>query len=319
MEDYGQHRFTRGALATPDRIVVATDLADMESLAPHAISQAKAYNARLTLVHAVEPLCVTSGEEAAIRYAEHAELMRQKRAKLVAEAKKIEDAGVPCDSVVRTGTPDEIVCEEIAERDATRLIMGTYGRGRLGQLAVGSVAHDLANCVDVPVFVVGPHARQSSEHVTPRRILHPVSFAGSYVESFQLAMDIAWKYKAELTVMHVLSRDVIESMVNAEGAMEWAQNSLDRLVADARKHLPHVYTWVRTGKLAEQILKASVCVGANWIVLGSRGEPRHWPFRESAAFQLVAAAGCPVLTVHHETYRHAPENVLDISLSAPMG
>jgi nucleotide-binding universal stress UspA family protein len=316
MDEVARHRFTRGELATPDMIVVATDLTDTDFLVPHAVAQAKEYGARLTLVHAVAPLCVTTGEEAVIRYAEHAETMRQLRASLLTVAQRIEAEGIPCDAVVHTGSVSEVICGELSNRDATRLIMGTHGRGKLGQLAMGSVAHELVTTVEAPVFVVGPHARQSPEHVTPHRLLHPVSFEGNFQESFQLALDIARKYRAELTVLHVLSRETIESMAKPELAVEWALNSLDRLVCEARKLCPQIHTWVRKGKLAEQILKASVCIGANWMVLSAPAEPRHWPFRESAAFQILAAAGCPVLTLHHETYRKTAELEKEESLSA---
>jgi len=319
MEEMNHHHLTRGLLATPDRILVATDLTDTDSLMPHAIAQAKAYGARLTLVHAVAPLCITCREEAAIRYAEQAEVIHGLRAKLLAEARAVEAQNVICDAVVHTGTPSEIIQEELNYRDATRLLMGTHGRGKLGQFVLGSVAHELVQSVDVPVFVVGPHARLA-ERIAPRRILHPVSLTGNFRESFRVACDIARKYEAELTLLHVLGRNSpSDRWVSSQMATEWAQDGLDHLIDDAGKQASPIQICISTGKLADEILKTAQRIDADWIVLGAGNEPRTWQFRDSAAFRVLAEADRPVLTVHRKPLSHAESGANAAPLSAVIG
>jgi len=320
MEALNHHHLTRGLLATPDRILVATDLTDTDSLIPHAVAQAKTYGARLTLVHAVAPLCVTCGEEAVIRYAEQSQVIHDLRTKLLAEARAIEAQGIPCDAVVHTGTANEVIQEELNYRDATRLIMGTHGRNKLGQFVLGSVAHELVQNVEMPVFVVGPHARVATEHVAPRKILHPVSLTGNFRESFCVACDIARKYQAELTLLHVLGRNSrSERWVSSQLAIEWAQEGLERLMASAEKPLPLMQTCVSTGKLAEEILKTAGSMAADWIVLGASNEPRRWSFRDTAAFRVLAESSCPVLTVHREPLLQQPASMPSASMHATMG
>ncbi len=156
-----------------------------------------------------------------------------------------------------------------SEAHATRLIMGTHGRGKLGQLALGSVAHELITNVEIPIFVVGPHARGTIEHVTPRRILHPFSLTGNYRESLRLALEIAQAHRAELTLLHVLDQDIEQSM-DPERTKSWAKNALDALVPDATNLAPPVHTTVTSGKLDEEVLKAAIQTNADWIVLGRR-------------------------------------------------
>jgi nucleotide-binding universal stress UspA family protein len=301
MEEFNHHHLTRGLLATPDRILVATDLTDTDTLIPHAIAQARTYGARLTLVHAVAPLCTTSSEEAVIRYAEQANVIHTLRTKLLEQAREVEALGITCDAVVHTGHAGEVILEELNYRDATRLIMGTHGRGKLGQFVLGSVAHELMQNAEIPVFVVGPHARATTEHVAPRKILHPVSLAGNFRESFCVANDIARKHGAELTLLHVLGRSSrSDRWVSSQMATEWAQDGLDRLQATAEKKGPPIQVCVSTGKLGEEILKTANTIGAHWIVLGTSSESRGWTFRDTAAFRVLAEAECPVLTVHRE-------------------
>jgi len=53
MKTYLQGHTPDEQFAKPGRIVLASDLTDLDFLLPHAIAQAKAYGATLTLAHAV--------------------------------------------------------------------------------------------------------------------------------------------------------------------------------------------------------------------------------------------------------------------------
>jgi nucleotide-binding universal stress UspA family protein len=195
--------------------------------------------------------------------------------------------------------------------------MGTHGRGKLGQLTLGSVAHDLIAKVPVPIFVVGPHARDFVKHLTPRRILHPVSLMGDYRESLQLALEIAQAYRAELTLLHVLDRNVNQS-IDPDRSISWAKNALDALIPDAPSPISPVRTRVVSGNLAEEILKAAVQTDADWIVLGADGGLRSWFFPESAACKMVATAPCPVLTLRHQPSRTEPTNLEEVHFTSPL-
>lgn len=54
------------------------------------------------------------------------------------------------------------------------------------------------------------------------KILHPVSLMSEYQESVHLALDIAQTYRAELTLLHVLDRDVADG-VNPDRVLHWAK------------------------------------------------------------------------------------------------
>lgn len=311
-----ENRFQKCTLAAPDRILVATDLIDTKYLVPHAVAQARATGAQVTLVHAIPPSDLMVIDPDAIPYVDRSKILRDARVEMLGMARQIESQGVACDTAVREGRASEVIREELGRIDATRLILGTHGRGKLGQLVLGSVAQELISRVDIPVFVVGPYAHDPVQHATPRRILHPVSLMGDYQESVDLALDIAQTYRAELTLLHVLDRDVAKN-VNPQRTLEWAKNALVALVPDGTKLVPPAHTMVTTGKLAEEVLKAADHTNANWIVLGADGAYRFWPFNESAAYKVLTAANCPVLTLRHEPYRAEVRNLEEVHFTSP--
>jgi nucleotide-binding universal stress UspA family protein len=296
---------------------VATDLTDTDCLATHAIAQAKASGAKVTLVHALAPWDAVPMDGSVIPYVDKAMIARDVRVMLLGTARQFESQGIACDVVVRDGCAGEVIREELERINATRLIMGTHGRGKLGQLTLGSVAHDLIAKVPVPIFVVGPHARDSVQHVTPRSILHPVSLLGDYRESLHLALQIAQAYEAELTLLHVLDRNVNQS-IDPKRIIAWAQNALDALIPNATSPVFPVHTRVVSGNLAEEILKAAVQTNADWIVLGADGGLRSWFFPESAACKMVATAPCPVLTLRHQPSQTEPTSLEEVHFTSPL-
>ena len=317
MQTFAEIQSRKRALAAPDTILVATDLEDMECLMPFAIAQAKASDAHVTLIHAVEPSAMVAMEPSAIPYIDSGKLARDARVTLLGAVRQFESQGITCDTTVREGTPVVVIAQELSRTKATRLIMGSHGRGKFGQFTMGSVARELITNLDVPVFVVGPQARTAGQHVTPKRILHPVSLKGNYRESLDLAVDIAREYQAELTLLHVLDRGVKDTM-DHERTIEWAGNALGALVPEAAKLASPLRTVVSSGKLAEEILKAAAQTDADWIVFGADGGAGLWPFKDGAAYKVLTAAKCPVLTLRHEPLQTVSVKLEEVHFTSPM-
>ena len=287
---------TREALESPNRIMVATDLVDLDCLLPHAIAQAKMSGSKVTLVHAIYPLYIASLETAPVPSDYEATTLRDVRAKLNNAIQQMTAEGIHCDITVKVGGAGEVIREELIRTQSSRLIMGTHGRGKLRQFALGSVAHELITKVGIPIFVVGPHARNHLKHAIPHRILHPVSFVGGYEENCQLAADMAKTYGAELTLLHVLEKSENES-TNPDRSITWAQNILSRFVSEVPDGAPAVRTTVLFGGVAEGILKTACQIDADWIVLSTDEGAHSGLFNETRAFEVLANANCPVLTL----------------------
>ncbi len=114
---------------------------------------------------------------------------------------------VDCQVVIRHGHPRDVVKELVTSLQAGRVVLGTHGRPSLKEVFLGSTADEILKSVEVPVWTVGPHGRPFS-HGQPQRILHPVSLSSGYEETAQLAMKLGEFYRAEVTLLHVLPRDL---------------------------------------------------------------------------------------------------------------
>ena len=170
-----ERHFDKHALAAPDHILVATDLTDMEYLEPHVIAQANLTGASITLVHAVLPSRLVPNDPAAIPYVDGVKTVRDARLMLQGMAHQIQARGITCATAVQEGSARDVIREQLGKTGAARLILGTHGRGKLGQLALGSVAQELISNTNIPVFLIGPHARKSVGHAAQKRffILFP--------------------------------------------------------------------------------------------------------------------------------------------------
>jgi nucleotide-binding universal stress UspA family protein len=285
----------------PKRILVATDLTDGEYLLPHAVAQARACGANVTLVHAILPAETLPLDAGGIAYVDWATTEQDVQASLLSLAGQIESQGIECDVVAKHGFAAEVVEEEIKETRATRLIMASHGRGKWGQFMMGSVAHQILGKVSIPVFVVGPRSVSFPEHASPKKILHPVSLDGDYRRGVELAIELARSFHAELTLLHIPDRDV-EASIHPGCTLTWAENLFATLVPKTAALPCPIQVSVAFGNLVDEIRKGAARVGADWIVLGVDESLPFWPLKDSTAYKVVAVAECPVFAFRHDPF-----------------
>jgi nucleotide-binding universal stress UspA family protein len=301
----------------PARILVATDLTDIDYLLPHAIAQAKAYGANLTFVHAIVPVNAYPLEAGYSPYPEPAEIDRNVQAELAKIAAAVEREGISCDTSFDFGFGADVICEKIKTTGATRLIMGSRGHGKWGQLVLGSVSNELLGSVSIPIFVVGPHATVTSAHARPQRILHPISLNGDYKKSLAIAAGLATWYQAELTLLHVEDSEV-EKEVNPVRTLAWTETAMMSLVPNGIAGGHPVHAQAVFGSVVTETLEAAKKANADWIVMGVEGGHGYIPFRSNTAYRVIAAATCCVLIVRHDASRVEEALVNEVPASAVM-
>lgn len=290
-------------LAVPDRILVATDLADLDYLIPHAVAQARACGGALTLVHVILPGEAIPLDASAIPYLDVADMKREAFELLEPAAANIRDNGIPCDVSVLQGHPKDQITALVRETHAGRIIAGTHGRRSLKRFFLGSVAHEILRTAEVPVCTIGPHAHQASAFGAPRAILHPVSLCSGYEESARIAMEIAEFYRAGITLLHVLSRNV-QTQPDADRVVEWTKAELRRIVPDEASLWTNATVQVEIGDVVEEVLNVSAEIEADLIVLGVNADASFWPIRgDDTVYNIIARAKAPVLSI-----RHLPEH-----------
>jgi nucleotide-binding universal stress UspA family protein len=287
----------------PDKIVVATDLTDLDYLIPYAIAQCEACGASLVISHVIPPVESVSLDAAVVLIADAAgaatqKLFHEARQILVEAAAKVRAAGIDCEIMIRHGHPCDVVAELVGQVHAGRVVLGTHGRRNLKKFFLGSTALEILKGVTVPVWTVGPHARPVV-HGQPCRILHPVSLSSGYQETAKLAVKLGQFYNAEITLLHVLPRDVHADYAS-ERLVRWTTFELGRLIPDEAPMWTTAAIRVEAGEVVEQILRTAENLRADLIVMGSNPDTAFWPVHgDNTVYNVIAEAKCPVLTLRH--------------------
>ncbi len=288
---------------SPDKILVATDLTDIDYLIPHAKAQCEASGASLVLAHTIPPIESTTLEDSVLFIADVARVKAQERLNhgrhILAEALgKVRAAGIDCEIVVRHGHPRDAVAELVTQVQAGRVILGTHGRRNLQKFFLGSTAYEILKSVEVPVWTVGPHARPFA-HGQPRRILHPVSLSSGYQETAKLAVELGAFYKAEITLLHVVPHAALAEYP-ATRLIDWTTYELGRLIPDEVPLWTTATIKVKAGEVSDRILRTAEELKADLIVMGSNPDTAFWPIHgDNTVYNVIAEAKCPVLTLRH--------------------
>ncbi len=301
MKTLEEHAAHNRAFVVPDKILVATDLADTDYLIPHAMAQARACGAALTLLHVIPPAEAIPLDASAIPYMDEAAMHEEARQMLESAATRVRDCGIPCDVLVLAGYPRDRVAAVAKEIQAGRVLTGTHGRRHLKRILLGSVAHEILRTSPVPVCTIGPHAHEASAFGAPRKILHPVSLCEGYEDSATIAMELAQFYRADITLLHVLKFDA-EHQQEAERIIAWTEAELKRVVPDEAPLWTHATVQVETGDVVEEVLNVAAEMAADLIVLGVNADISFWPIRgDHTVYSIIAGAKSPVLSIRRTT------------------
>lgn len=135
-----------------------------------------------------------------------------------------------------------------------------------------------------------------------RRLLVPVDFSDSSLRALRYAAGLAMKFRASLTVLHVVPADYGWLGIGQEALREYDEilqsQAADRLRALAKSHIPRgaaADLEVRLGRPAEEIVAAAAELKSDLILLSTHG---HTGFDRyligSVADRVARLAPCPV-------------------------
>lgn len=302
MDEHGEYRTGQQDLVCPEEIVVATDLADVERLLPYALAQARLSGAALTFVHAMPP-DDTAESKSGTAATEVLNDPATRRTAMEDLAGRVRTQGFSCSTVVNAGPVADVVMEILHRTGAGWLIVGTHARQGVDKFLLGSVARKLLERVDVPVFIVGPRCPAEAHRWSIRRVLLASSSLDRGTPKTVLARAIARHSHAELVVLHVFvpSRHEFRWFTPAHVLIEPDTKPDGGRNADGGSGQP-VSTRVATGDPAVEIVRVANEIAADLIVLGVHHYPFRLPFgKEATAYNVLASAPCPVLTLKSDS------------------
>jgi len=185
------------------RILVPLDGSSLaERALPYAAFLARAPQARLVLLRAVEAHALTGRGRAKARIA----AMQEAEEYLDRIAAPLRERGLTIDTTVPYGNAPDAIADEIAFREINLVAMATHGRGGLGRFVYGSVAARVLSDAEVPVLLVRAWEERpggSFEH-SPR-IVVPLDGSRFAEAALPVARDVAAALGGQLTLVQAVA------------------------------------------------------------------------------------------------------------------
>lgn len=139
------------------KFLVALDATEADApVIQHATSLAKAFQARLRLVHVAAPHPDFVGYEVGPQYIRdvRAEELKQEHAALHRWREELLAAGVETDARLVMGPTVETLTAEADDFGADLIIMGSHGRQGFAKLIIGSVTEQVLHEHKWPLYIV---------------------------------------------------------------------------------------------------------------------------------------------------------------------
>ena len=139
-------------LTRGERILVAVDGSEHGNNAvEQAISLGAICNSEIYIISVVD----LYPEQMEVAPALVEKMSEDARLFIEAAKKKVDDAKIPCETIVHMGgQPYEFIVQEAKDKEIDLIVMGSHGRTGLGRILMGSTAQNVIGHAPCPVIVV---------------------------------------------------------------------------------------------------------------------------------------------------------------------
>lgn len=273
-----------------ERILLATDFSmSAMSAARTARDLRRAFDAKLTLLHAYDPALLAKDE--AIDYLT---VLRDER---FAEDADIELIAAPHRSA------DVAICAEAMANKADLIVAGRHGEHGLGERLLGTVTERVVRHAPCSVWVAHPATREPT--VLTKHIVAATDLSEASLGAIRSAAALARAFDSWVTLLHsydvfppldMLRRDEAPDEPHAFG--ERVEQALEKLRSDHLDGVPAAAKVVRDKSAVTAICDFAANEGADLVVTGTHGRtgvPRL--LIGSVAERMIRHAPCSVLVV----------------------
>lgn len=141
------------------RILVPIDFSDDSLNAlTYAREFAAAFDAELLLLHVIEPIYYATPADMYVTSPNISMLLDEQRAiaeqQLERLSAELSAQGRKHRTILKTGTPAQVIVEAAEVADANLIIMSTHGRSGLAHILLGSVAEKIVRHATCPVLTI---------------------------------------------------------------------------------------------------------------------------------------------------------------------
>lgn len=271
---------------------------------PFATVVARGYGAKLHAVHVLVPSNYNymALEIAGSLLDSQEEMARTEMARVDSQL-----AGLPRDTLIERGLNLwDAVSRLVKDRDIDLIVLGTHGRTGFKKALLGSCAEEVFRRSPVPVLMNGPASRLGAHSGGRFRcILFATDFNSASSTAAPYAVSLAQENQAQLVLLHSLPLPKPgKSVKPGQLSVAEAIHRLEALVQQEPELWCRPRPIVEHGEPAAQILAVAKQCGADLIILGVRGVDALAQvvtrIQRDTAYQVLAHAPCPVLTVRGE-------------------
>lgn len=285
---------------TLNAVIFATDFSPCSTNAGHYASLfARQFDAEMLICHAFEltqaAMEVEAESQSALKSKQREDLERSLRE----TAERFCDGAKCITPRLLEGDPREKIPALAHELDPSFIVLGTEGRGRIGRGLIGSVAEGILRRATVPTITVGPNVPAFEPGSSPfRRVLYATGLSPAAAHAAGHAVAVTRASGARMHVLHVIHPEDVED----EDRMRQIRGQFGAIVQSITpEHAESILNpegFVEVGDAHRQILHHVREFSADLLVLGVRKTSHLWlESRRSGAFQIVAEAPCPVMTI----------------------
>jgi nucleotide-binding universal stress UspA family protein len=203
--------------------------------------------------------------------------------------------------VLLEGDPKDVIPELAEKHQPAMIVLGTHGGGRFERGIIGSTAEKILRSTRWPCLTVGPKVRPASSKTLPfEKILFATDFSMAAAHAALYAVAVAKAFRAKLDVLNVIQEGAVGHPDRLSHLQKEFYETLDKVVPEQAREFCDPRSFVEVGKAHEQILEHIREHSIDLLVLGIR-KSSHLSIetRMSRAFQIIADAECPVLTIQH--------------------
>jgi nucleotide-binding universal stress UspA family protein len=285
-----------------NKILFATDFSNFANHAfPFAVQISQMFGAKLYLLHVITSKENENTKEMDNEAAEEITVSIHKEFKDLIKKSNLTENQYTLRTLVAPSAEQGIL-EYIKDNEIDMAVIGTYGRGWSGPFFLGMVAERITRHAPCPVLTVSKRSNVEIDN-----ILVPIDFSEYSKHALKLAKELAHKYEARLSLLHVIEPSNYPSFYDirefnfkklVERTKEKSPNILKKLLDEIPGPKVEADTHVVVGQAAYQVVKFIDDYDPDLVIISSHGlSDIDYFLLGSVADKVIKRSKSPVLSL----------------------
>ena len=276
-------------------VLFATDLSDSSAAAlSHAAGMATAYEAKLFLVHVIDPVGDNTPTDSSPLDLRNLAQSTKSELKGICE-NLLATPGIAGEVIVRYGNVRDVIFQVQHECSADIVVLGSSGKKTGRGKTLGSIAEAVLRSMPCNVLTIGPNVERRPYSAKAQAVLFPTDLSAVSLTALPTAISLATNLSASLLLLHV--RDPYELHSCFEREVD-CRKRLREIAASAENLELRVEYFVQEGRIAERALSFAKEKDVDLIVMAiHHGNLDDGTRLHGIVSDIVRESHCPVLTV----------------------